>query len=66
MCRLSPFMGMIRILYTVGCGLGGWVKCPPSNGIWKDVLFQDPLRSVPFERVPRFRASLQSVGPASE
>lgn len=29
MCRSSPFMGLIRILYTVGCGLGGWVKCPP-------------------------------------
>lgn len=29
MCRSSPFMGLIRILYTVGCGLGRWVKCPP-------------------------------------
>lgn len=28
--------------------------------------FRTPLQPVPFERVPRFRASLQSVGTASE
>lgn len=80
MCRSSPFMGLIRILYTVGCRMGG--KMPPhqmASGrayffgtplqpvlFGRMSCFRTPLRSVPFERVPRFRASLQSVGTASE